>query len=299
MAKLVINSGPNLSPELVTHYGLEVLPIRLIVDGEEHEIADVEQADVDRWIQSAKEFPYLLSTSAAECAAGFLRAGERSSELLALMTSRKLMQSYDAAKAAIRTLEHHAKGRSMSVTLVDTGSTDVAAGLSVIYAAEALAAGHSVQEAAQWTEAFASHTTSVFALRTLENITKGGRASFLKSWLANLLKVRPLLSFVDGEIASVGRYSANEDPVEALLRWLAENLGFDERRPVWVAVGHGGCLDDAERLLERLHGVFDVRYGLVRPLVPSVYLHGGAGSLIATVVPLDVLPWFPSRPQLR
>ena len=296
MAKLVINSGPNLSPELVAHYGLEVLPIRLVVDGDEHEVADVSRDDVDRWVKTAKEFPYLLSTSAAEFAAGFLRIGEDASELLALMTSRKLMQSYDAAKAAMRTLEHHPKGRSVSVELVDTGSTDVAAGLSVLYAAEALAAGHPTHEVARWTEAFATQTTSVFALRTLENITKGGRASFLKSWLANLLKVRPLLSFVDGEIASVGRYSANQDPVDALMDWLQESVGLDERRAVWVAVGHGGCSDDAERLLERLHYAFDVRYGLVRPLVPSVYLHGGPGSLIVTVVPLASLPWFPTEP---
>lgn len=297
MAKLVINSGPNLPPELIDRYALEVLPVRVVAGGSEHEIADVGHEDVDGWVRTDKEFPFLLSTSAAEFASAFMRLGQRTPELLVLMTSQKLMQSFDSANVAIRRLATHPKGREISVNLVDTRSTDVAAGLAVIYAAEAVAAHHPTHDVAKWIEAFAGQTTSVFAVRTLDNITKGGRASFLKSWIANLLGVRPLLSFVDGAIASVGRYSSNEDPVEALLRWLEENIGFDTRRPVWVAVAHGGCPDDAQRLLERLQEVLDVRFSFIRPLVPSVYLHGGPGSLIASITSLAELPWSPPTPS--
>lgn len=295
MVKIVINSGPNVPAELVSHYGLSVLPIRMVADEVEHDVLDVTHGDVDRWVASGKQFPYLLGTSAAQFAARFLKAGEDDPELLAIMTSRKLMQSYDSARAAIRTLEAHPRGRMLSFELVDTGVTDVSAGLAVVYAAEAARGGRGIAELPGLLGEFCGRVETVFALRTLENITKGGRASFLKTWIATLLKVRPLLSFEDGEIVSIGRYPAKEDPVGAIVEGIRERVGGDEG-PVWVAIAHGGCPDDADRLRVRLQEILDVRYVLSRPLAPSVYLHGGPGSLIASVVPLQGLSWVPTTP---
>lgn len=288
------NAGSNIAPEVAAHYGISVLPVRIVAGNESRDVREVTLEDVDTWVRNESRFPYLLGTSAAEFAAHFLAVGKRDPNVLVLMTSRKLMQSYDSARAAVRTVKGHPQGEALQLEVVDTAATDVASGLSVIYAAEAQRAGQPFEALRGLTEAFAARVRSVFAVRTLENITLGGRASFLKAWIANVLKVRPLLTLEDGEIVPMGRYPAEGDPVEFIVQGIVERVG-DSPGPIWLAIGHGGCPEDARRLTERLRARFDVQFVLHRPLAAGVYLHGGPGSLIASVARLDGLPWEPTR----
>ncbi|MCR9165691.1 MAG: DegV family protein [Nannocystaceae bacterium] len=291
--KILTNPGANLPPELVEHYGVSIMPQSIVVDGVEHDTRPgIPLADVDRWVEEASQFPYVLGTSAAEFAKQFILSGAEDTDILAVMSSRKIIQSHDAAVAATRTLEHHPRGKALSIRVVDTTITDLGAGLATVYAAEAAAAGHDLDSVAAMTQAFCDEARWMFALRTLSNMAKGGRASLLKVWFAHLLNVRPLLALVDGEVAAIGKYSTRDDHVAALLGAYER----PSRGPVWVGIGHGGDLESARRLADMVRERFDVRYVLVRSLSSSVYLHGGPGALTLCVFDLSSLDWMPPAP---
>jgi DegV family protein with EDD domain len=288
--RILTNPGANLPPELIELYRIELTSTTILVDGEEHDCRTRMSLErVDEWVAKAREHPYVLGTSAAEFASQMLSMSSEDPELLVVMSARKIMQSYEAALSATRTLEGR-KGSALRVRVVDSSSTDLGLGLLVLAAAEAAAAGRGLDETADLLETMADRGRFALIPRNLENLVRGGRASFLRGWMAKMLGLRPILGFVDKEVQAVGKCSTKDDYPEVLAKWFSEQI--DEKH-VWVGVFHGSVPADAERLLVLLRERFEVAYALVQPITPSVYLHAGPEALGAVVFPADILPFGP------
>lgn len=289
---VVTNPGSNLPPELVARYGIELTPQQIVVDGTAHDTREgLSFEQIDAWVRTAKEHPYVLGTNAGEFAGLFQRVLQRDEEIFAVMTSRKIIGSHDAAQVAARTVtERHPTAR---ILVGDTGVTDLGAGLASLLAAEAREAGLGMADIARLIDAFRNHARFVVTIKTLDYLVKGGRASSMRAFFADLLGLRPLIAFVDGELRAVGKTRTKSDPSGAVGEWLAKNVA--PKTPVWAGVFHGGSPALAAVTLKDLRARFDVRFALSRPLSPSIYLHAGPESLGAVVVPLDALPWRPRR----
>jgi DegV family protein with EDD domain len=294
LIRILTNPGANLPSEEIARYDIALTSSSIVVDGKTHDAREgVTMADVDRWVETAREHPYVLGTSAAEFVKRYVDLGAtEGNEVVVMMSSRKIIQSYDAACSAARTLA--AKVHAAPVSVIDTGMTDLGLGLPVLAAAKAVAAGLALPEVITVAEAMAAGGRFAFVPRTLDNLVRGGRAGFLRSWLANVLGVRPVLSFVDGEAALSGKCSVKADPALVIADWMARELPGGG--PVWTGVCHGGAPDDAERLAALLRERFDVALALVREISSTVYLHAGPRSLGAVVFPLAGLPWRPPPP---
>jgi DegV family protein with EDD domain len=292
--RVLTNPGANLPRELVERYRICITSSNIVVDGAQYDCReDIPLDMVDTWVSFAREYPFVLGTSAAELARQYIEIGAEDREILVVMSSRKIIQSYDAACSAARTIEGHPLGRTLGIRVVDGMSTDLGLGLLTLAAAEAARAGMGLEPTAAMVEALALRSRFAFIPRTLDNLVRGGRASFLRSFMAKMLGVRPILAFVDGEAQMVGRCGAKDDYAEVLASWLREQIRSDA---VWIGVGHGGRPDEAQRLADALRERFAVAYALVRPVSPPVYLHAGPGALGAVVMPLEGLPWTPPAP---
>jgi DegV family protein with EDD domain len=271
-------------------------PQKIVVDGVEHDTRDGLSFDeIDHWVRTAREHPYVLGTSAAEFAAMFHEIARRDRSILAVMTSRKIIGSYDSAVSAAKTLARQPSTAEIEVAIADSGVTDLGAGLATILAAEASRAGLGIARVREVLEQFRSQVMFELIPDTLEYLVKGGRATALRAWIANVFNVRPHAAIVDGELTILGKISASADRGEVIAEHVAKKLGAG--RPVWIGVFHGNAPASAERLRASLAQRLDVRYALVRPLSPSIYLHMGPRAIGAAVVPVDRLTWAP--PTLR
>jgi len=293
--RIVTNPGSNLSPAAVERYDVHVAPQQIIVDGEAHDTRDGISFDViDGWVRTAKVHPYVVGTTAAEFVAMFRELSVSDREILAVMTSRRIIGSHDAAVSAGRTLASHPGSEDVRVAVADSGVTDVGAGLATILAGESRRAGRSLDETAKLVDAYRRHVRFAFLPATLDYLVKGGRATALRAFMADLLRVRPIVGFVDGEVKPLTKVATKIDPAISLSTYVVKELR--EGRPAWIAVCHGGDPALAEALELELRKRLDVRFAYSRPLSPSIYLHGGPGSLSCAAVPIDALPWQPPTP---
>jgi DegV family protein with EDD domain len=145
-------------------------------------------------------------------------------------------------------------------------------------------------------EAVAARTTLVLVVSTLENLVRGGRAGFLRAWLADALDLKPVISFVDGNLKGVGRISGKADRVVELTNAVGRTML--QPKKVWVGISHGGAPQDALRLEEHVRRTFPVEYVYRQRLSASIYLHVGPGALCLAVTQLDGLAWTPTPPPL-
>lgn len=289
---MVTNPGSNLPQDLCAHYDIEVTPQQIVVDGTSHDTRPgISFEQIDTWVRTAKVHPHVLGTTAAEFVSLFTRVARRDREILAVMTSRKIIGSHDAAVIASRSVME--KQRDVRIAVGDTGTTDLGAGLACLLAAEARNAGLDLERVAELVEAYRTHVRMYIMPKTLEYLVKGGRASSLRAFFAGLFGLRPLLSFVDGELKAVGKIPMKADIATAVASAVEADIG--RARPVWAAIFHGGAPTAAAFAAKELRTRFDVRYLLSRPISPSIYVHGGPECLGVVVLPLDGLPWKPTR----
>jgi DegV family protein with EDD domain len=291
--RIVTTPGANLDDGLMRAYHIDLAPLKVVVDGVSHDThAGLELADIDRWVASAKEHPYVPSTSAAEFAELLTALTAQDREVLAITTSRKLIGSYAGAQAAVRELRLPSE---LSVDLHDTRTTDIGAGLQTLLAASAVRAGVDRATLLRGLELAAADAVSILAPDTLDNLVKGGRASYLRAWLANMLSVRPIIGIINGDLKIIDRHPRKEPLAPRLVELTVSSLG--EGRTVWCAIVHGGVPELAAQLADEMKRRFDVRWAELRPFHASVYLHTGPRSLGLFVLPVDRLPWTPIAPS--
>ena len=289
--KIVTNPGSNLPRQALEHYGIEVSPQQIVVDGTTHDTrATIPYATIDRWVRSSPEFPHVVGTTAHEFVALLSVVAREDPELLVVLTSRKIIKSYAAAVSATRTLRDAAAFKNIAIGVVDSRMTDAGTGLLAIAAGEASRAKIGLAKTERILELLAQRSTMAFVPATLDNLVRGGRAGWARAQIANLLHLLPIIGFRDGELESLDRMRRSTNVAEALI----DNAVRTNARgkAVWVGVVHSEPSDErALHLLARVRATFDVRYALVRPLASSIYLHVGAGALGLVVVPVNDLPW--------
>jgi DegV family protein with EDD domain len=289
--RIVTNPGSNLDEDLAQRLDVDVLPQKIVVDGISHDTRNtIDFAQVDAWVQRAQKHPHVQGTSEVDFVEAFERLIRKDPDVLCIMTSRKIIGSYDAALAATRTLRSHANPTlsSARVEVVDTMVTDVGAGLITLAAVQARKEGLDPVRSAIALRRMAERGHCIMGVATLDNLIRGGRASFLQGWVANFFNVRPLLAFIDGSVTSVGRVSSKSDLPEKMDEYLATRLEKGAR--VWVGIAHGNVPEKAERFLAKLRERYVVEFALMRPLSASIYLHAGPGSVLSFVYPLAGLP---------
>ena len=295
--RIVTNPGSNLDEEMTLARDIDLTPQKIVVDGISHDTRNtIDFAQVDGWVKRATKHPQAQGTTEQEFIEHFIRLVKKDPELLCVMTSKKLIGSHDAALAAVSKLKQSADPvlKAARIEVVDSMVTDLGAGLVTLAAVQARKAGLSLRDAASFVRAFSERGRNVVTVATLENLIKGGRASFLQGWVGNFLNIRPVISIIEGATTSVSKMSGKADIVEKMDEYLSSRV--DPKTAVWLGVAHGNVPDKAKAVAARLQERYRCEFTLVRPLAPSIYLHVGPGGVAAFVYPLDGLAFRPTPP---
>ncbi len=291
--QVVINQGANLPDRAIAHYPIIVAPAHIVVDGASHDPRAVSHDDLDAWVKSAREFPHLVGTTAQEFAHMFTDIARDESEIVVVAASRKLIGTYAAASSAARTVQERAAYAALKISVVDSMLVDIGPGMLALAAGEAMRAKVPMRKTVSMLESMAIRARFCSTVATLDNLVRGGRASFLRAWVANFLDIKPLLGMENGEVSNAGKIKGNVDRAEAMANELAKVGGG---RRVWVGIAHGSDLDTARALRRLLEKKFEVVYSMIIPVNPTAYLHAGRGSIFAVVFPIDNLAWEPTTP---
>ncbi len=295
--RIITNPGSNLSNEALERWRIELLPQQIVVDGVEHDTRQgIALETIDHWVTHAKSHPHIIGTSAAEFATLARKVASKDRELLAVMTSRKLIASHDAAVIGAKSLCDARGFEDLRIRVCDSGVTDVGAGLATALAAAAAADGFSLEAVAALIDNFRANVQLIFTLQSLDYLVKGGRASTLRAFFANVLGVRPVLGFVDGEVSVLGKESSKRAQSTVVAEQLA--VKFATREAVYVAVFHGGAPTEAKLLATELRTRFNVLSLSIRTISPSIYLHTGPGGLGAAVISAKALGFQPKALEL-
>ncbi len=282
--RIFTNPGSNLPRAALEKYGVVLTPQQIVAGGVSYDTRKpIPLAQVDAWTREPGEYPYVIGTTAPEMASLLVEHLAHDPEILVVTTSKKIIKTYDAAIAAVKTIEASPKLAHAKIRVIDSGVTDAGAGLLVHVAGEEMRKGKSFADVCAAVEK-AKGVVRFFAyIHKLEWSVRGGRLGWMRGWLANALEIRPIVTFVDGETTAAAKVKLSDDRMRKLADLATEGLAG---RKVWLAIGHGGAPTEAtevERLVrERCH----VTFAYALPTSPSIYLHSGPGGVAVAILPV-------------
>jgi DegV family protein with EDD domain len=192
--------------------------------------------------------------------------------VLAVVLSAKISGTYESARLAAEAL---GDGR---VQVIDSGVTS---GGTVILAdaiQRRLEAGTDQPEIDTLVERFKKERGLLFTVDTLEYLIRGGRIGKAAGLAGQLLSVKPILIFDDGEVAPFKRVRGRGKAI-AELASIFESESQD-RPGLHVGVGHAQAPDDADDLTRRVQAARpQASLDLLVTLGPVIGTHGGPGTL--------------------
>jgi len=155
----------------------------------------------------------------------------------------------------------------------------MAQGFITIAAAKAAQSGASLDEVLD----VARHTTRRVDMRaafdTLEYLERGGRIGKAQAFLGSLLKVNPIIGLKDGEVYPLARERSRAKAIDHLYN-LATSFGKVEG----LAVEYATDLDEANRLVKRLHSKYPQVPIYLSRTSPVIGTHTGPGLIVVSML---------------
>ena len=193
--------------------------------------------------------------------------GKDHDAVISLHLSSKVSATYSAALQAKQELGEDGP----RVEVVDTLQASMALGLVAVRTAKAVKDGASFEDAVQAARDLSQRARFFGLVETLEYLQKGGRIGRAQAFLGSLLKVKPILSLVDGEAHGIERARTRQKGIERMLDILKRESPVED-----LCVLYTTTQDEAEAIAAKVKGSApgDVMLAQLGPVV-GTYLGPG------------------------
>jgi DegV family protein with EDD domain len=257
--RIITDATAYLDPETVARYQITVLPIQIRFGDETFLIGPG-----DNW---EPLFRKMIDGPAARIEASipphtireaYEHLQRETDQILAIMSSGKLSQAFATATAEARAF----LGRSR-IVVTDSMSTSWGLGLVVKAAAQAAAAGKSLDETVRLVRGLLPHIYVVFCVERLDYLEQGGRIGQAQALLGTMLRIKPLLIVEEGEIIPLEKVRTWPMVIDKLASFVEEFASIQQVVLLRSPLGNDGN-ELKQELLQRL------RPALPNLKVPSI-----------------------------
>jgi DegV family protein with EDD domain len=243
MIKLVTDSTSDIPADIISKYGISIVPINVIFGTETfRDGIDINAEQFYRKLVESKIHPTTSAQSPGYFSELFSKLAKETNEILVILFSSKISATYESAVQAKALVGDIAK-----IEIVDSLQTCGGLGLPVIKAAELIEAGAKMEDIVAQVKDWCSRAHSYMVFDTLEYLRKGGRIGRAQALLGGLLKITPILTLREGIVTPVQRTRSRTQAIDALV-----NLVKSARSIDGLMLQHATTPDDLEILANRV-----------------------------------------------
>ena len=271
--RIITDSTADMMPEVKER----VTVIPLTVHFGEEECIDGVTIDHKTFYEKLVESDVLPTTSQATPAAfigAFEEVKQAGESAVVITLASKLSGTYQSAMIAAEEYEN--------IYIVDSESAAVGSGILVELALRLSDQGLGAREIAERLEEEKKKIVIVALVDTLEYLKRGGRISKTVAFAGTMLRIKPVISLVEGEIRILGKARGSKMGNNLLIQEIEKSGGVDFGKP--VLLGYTGLSDallvkyiqDSHKLWEK--GLNQIRYTSIGSVIGT---HVGPGAIAA------------------
>lgn len=237
---IVTDSTCDLPGFLVEQHELEVVPCILVMNGKEYvDGKDITREEFYRQLPSLKMQPTTAAPSIGDFATRYdslLTHG--CDHILSIHAAGTLTSILNIARQAASEFPDR-------ITCIDSASLSLGLGFQVLAAAEAAESG--LPAALNAIESTRKRLRVFAALDTVEYLKRSGRVPAAVAMLGGLLRIKPLVDLINGEVKAVSAVRTTSQANERMSRFLLEGGSLEK-----LAILHTGAEARARGFLNGL-----------------------------------------------
>lgn len=273
--KILSDSTCDLSKELVEKYGIEILPLHIVL-GEKEYLDGVELGpdQIYEWSDENKTTPKTSAASITDVMDVYEKYEKEYDELVVFSISGKMSTTVNVMRMAAEEMEIEDR-----VFVVDSENLSTGSGLLVLEAAIMAQEGKSAQEIVDAITELKPRVRASFVVDTLTYLHRGGRCSGVAALAGSALKLHPKIMVEEGAMKPDKKYRGKMKKV--ILDYAKEMepqiLSAKKDR---VFITHSGCeaevIESVKEYLESLNYFDEILITRAGGVVSS---HCGPGTL--------------------
>jgi len=270
--KIITDSTADLPKELIVKHDVEIVPLTIHL-GERswRDYYDVEPDEYYALLRKSSAFPTTSQPTPQDFVNAYTPFVEKGEPVLSIHLSSKLSGTFQSALLA------RSQFPEARIEVVDSLQASFALSIIVVMCAEMAKQGALFEEIADMAREIGPQIETYFSVDSLEHLRRGGRIGKAQAFLGTLMKIKPLLKVMNGEVQPIEKIRTRE----RLLNRFAELVEQAAQKcsRLLLAVGESDNSEVMTDLLVRLEGISGVSLIFRVKLGGVITSHAGPGAL--------------------
>ncbi|MBC5804939.1 MAG: hypothetical protein DLM53_06625 [Candidatus Eremiobacter antarcticus] len=191
--------------------------------------------------------------------------------IVSLHLSAALSGTYGSALIAAKEVDEG------SISVIDTRSVSLGLGLLALEAARSARSGASRSAVCDQVRSDSLRVELYATVPSLTYIARGGRIGQLRGLLGNVLRIVPIITLQDGEVAEYGKVRTFARAVDRLVQIAISRIA--SKGTARFAVLHAVAPDVAGSIAQRIRNALEPAMLVVASVGPTVGTHAGPGAV--------------------
>ena len=202
MVKIISDSTCDLSPELLTRYEIDILPLHILLGDKEFEDGkNITPDQIYAWSDANKTTPKTSAPAMADAIELFRPYVTAGREIVCFSISSSMSTSGNVMRLAAEEL-----GASGQITVIDSANLSTGIGLLVVEAAIMAKKNRTASEIVSEIEKLKPNVRASFVVDTLTYLYRGGRCNAVAAMAGGVLKLHPKIVVEDGAMNASKKY---------------------------------------------------------------------------------------------
>ncbi|MBR6737695.1 MAG: DegV family protein [Clostridia bacterium] len=276
--KIFTDSSSGLPKSVTEKYPLNVIPVPMTINGEEVTVKSDDDVFLKNFYVKLRENAS-MSTSCVNKQSflnRFTPALESGYDVLYIGLSSGLSSTMQNACDASKELKEKFPARS--VYIIDSLNAAQGEGMLVYLALLKQQEGFSAKEVYDYITSVRLNLNSLFTVKTLFYLAKGGRISKLSMTVGTVVDIKPIMHVDErGKLVAPSKVIGRKRSISQIAENFYKSVINPEEQTVFI--GHGDCIDDAKYLAELISKKVHVKEFVFNYIDPIIAVHSGPDTL--------------------
>lgn len=245
--KLVCDSLCDIPKEIMEKEYIEIVPLTIMVDDKEfREGVDINKQEFYDLVKKINVIPKTSQATYMEFKEVFDKYIAEGYEIICLTGAANTSGTFQSATLAKNDTDQD------KIHVFDTRNLSLGSGQYVIKACELLESGMDVHEIVEELEAIYSSVRLIFMPYTLNFLKKSGRVPITTALVGNMLNIKPIFFFDDGEAKLVNKVRGTKQVATKLVDMILELCEGKNIENMIFTIGCGDNIEDIDKLEEEV-----------------------------------------------
>lgn len=268
--RIVVDSTFNLEPEFVKDNEITIVPLNVIIDNSSYQ----DKVNIDlQGVMSALDEGKKVTTSQPSpnlFHEAFLNLrDEGATDIICLTISSTLSGTFQAANIGSHDIE------GVNIHIIDSLTTSIGGEVLTQIMINDLNEGKDVLEVVEKIKQVRHQGAILMNFNDLKHLVKSGRMSRLKATIGNLLRVKPIIECLDGNVDVIEKKRTEKSVFEFIINRIKNDFSKVKSK-AYIYVGHVKESETIARITQMLQETFtNIKVVFGREISPVVAINLG------------------------